>query len=95
MLKKNNKYVETVNKKGWTGNIQFDRYELEKPAKWKKPRQIFVCSMGDLFHENVPDKWIHQVMVVMFWASHHTYLILTKRPERMKDYVLNNRGILE
>jgi|SRR5690554_5133613 len=60
---------------------------LEKPLRWRKPRMIFVCSMGDLFHEGVPDDFINKVFTVMTspisGANHHTYLMLTKRPDRI------------
>jgi protein gp37 len=61
--------------------------KLEEPLKWKKPRRVFVCSMGDLFHEQVPDEYIAKVWEIMNNASHHTFLILTKRPQRMKDFL--------
>ncbi|MGO9960028.1 MAG: DUF5131 family protein [Solirubrobacteraceae bacterium] len=60
---------------------------LELPLRWRKPRMIFVNSMSDLFHERVPDDYIAQVFAVMGGASHHTYQVLTKRPERMRDYL--------
>jgi protein gp37 len=58
---------------------------LDEPLKWKKPRRVFVCSMGDLFHEDVPEIEIMRVFAVMADAQQHTYLVLTKRPERMKE----------
>ena len=61
--------------------------KLEEPLKWKKPRRVFVCSMGDLFHEQVPDEYIAKVWEVMSNASQHTFLVLTKRPQRMKDFL--------
>ena len=56
---------------------------LDIPLHWRKPRRIFVCSMGDLFHEAVPDAFICEVFSFMLSAKQHTYQILTKRPERM------------
>lgn len=56
---------------------------LDQPLKWKKPRMIFVCSMADLFHKDVPDKFIRQVYEAMRAAPQHTYQVLTKRPQRM------------
>ncbi len=58
----------------------FDR--LGKPSRWKKPRFVFVNSQSDLFHESVSDQFIGQVFATMWLARRHTYLILTKRPER-------------
>lgn len=60
---------------------------LEVPLRWKKPRRIFVNSMSDLFHEGVPDEFIDQVMAVAALAPQHQFLILTKRPERMRTYM--------
>ena len=60
--------------------------KLELPYHWLKPRRIFVCSMGDLFHEDVPDSWISDVHWKVQVAKCHTFLVLTKRPERMRDY---------
>jgi len=59
---------------------------LEAPLHWRKPRVIFVCSMGDLFHEDVPFDFIDQVYAVMALAPQHTFLVLTKRAERMAEY---------
>ena len=56
---------------------------LDRPLRWKKPRRVFVCSMGDLFHEDVPDEFIKRVWSVMAEAQRHTFMVLTKRPERM------------
>src|SRR5512138_537500 len=56
---------------------------LEQPLHWRKPQRVFVNSMSDLFHEDVPFEFIDQVFAVMKKASVHTFQILTKRPERM------------
>lgn len=59
---------------------------LEEPLRWRKPSMIFVCSMGDLFHEDVP-RWIRfEVMDIILQAKQHIFLILTKRPANMKDF---------
>ena len=60
----------------------FHRYRLYEPQKWKKPRTIFVCSMGDLFGEWVPDEWILDVFEACGAAGRHRYLFLTKNPQR-------------
>ena len=60
---------------------------LEEPFRWHKPRKVFVCSMGDLFHEQVPDEYIAKVWEVMSNASQHTFIVLTKRPQRMKEFI--------
>ncbi len=59
--------------------------ELETPLKWKKPRLIFTCSMGDLFHEEVPLDFIERVFGVMRGTERHLYQVLTKRAERMSE----------
>ncbi len=58
--------------------------KLDQPLRWTKPRRIFVCSMGDLFHEDVPRAWIEDVFNVILECRQHTFLILTKRPDRMR-----------
>lgn len=60
---------------------------LEQPFRWKKPTRIFVNSMSDLFHPDVPDVFIHKVFRVIIENPRHTFLVLTKRPERMIDRV--------
>jgi protein gp37 len=59
--------------------------KLELPLKWKQPRKIFVCSMGDLFHENVPVSYIWRVIELAYMCDRHIFQILTKRPKRMVD----------
>lgn len=64
---------------------------LGRPLKWKKPRKVFVNSMSDLFHENVPFEYIDEVFAVMALTPQHTYQVLTKRPERMAEYLKTGR----
>lgn len=64
---------------------------LDRPLKWKKPRRVFVNSMSDLFHENVPFEYIDEVFAVMALTPQHTYQVLTKRPERMAEYLKTGR----
>lgn len=68
----------------------FHRYRLDIPATWKKPRNIFVCSMADLFGDWVPDEWIAEVFNACADAPQHRYLFLTKNPERYKDICLKD-----
>lgn len=63
----------------------FHRYRLNEPQKWKKPRNIFVCSMADLFGDWVPDEWIQEVYEACGKATQHRYLFLTKNPERSME----------
>lgn len=60
----------------------FHRYKLDEPQHWRKPRNIFVCSMADLFGEWVPDEWIKAVFDACAEAPQHRYLFLTKNPAR-------------
>ncbi len=60
---------------------------LEIPLRWKQPQRIFVDSMSDLFHEQVPFGFVQLVFEMMFQADQHTYQILTKRPERMLEFI--------
>jgi protein gp37 len=59
--------------------------KLAEPLKWKEPRMIFVNSMSDLFHDKVPDEYIEQVVRVMILARWHTFQVLTKRGNRLKN----------
>ncbi|BCG94459.1 DUF5131 family protein [Mesorhizobium sp. 131-2-1] len=71
----------------WTGQIRLDKASLSIPIGWKRPRRVFVNSMSDLFHQDVPPEFIAEVWTVMADTQHHTYQILTKRPDRMKEIV--------
>lgn len=83
------KYQNTTRKSGgfakWNGNVHLDRAALDVPLRWKKPRNIFVNSMSDLFHEEVPADFIRHIWDVFAKTPHHTYQVLTKRPERMAE----------
>lgn len=58
---------------------------LDQPLRWRRPRRIFVNSMSDLFHKDVPDEYIARVFAVMALAPQHTFQVLTKRPGRMRS----------
>ena len=62
---------------------------LDQPIRWRRPRRVFVCSMSDLFHDEVPIDYIDQVLCVMRQATHHTFQVLTKRPGRLLSYTLS------
>ena len=79
-------YPKVIFGRKWNGQTHLVESALEKPFKWKKPRTIFVCSMGDLFHESVPFEWIDKVIDVITECPQHTFLLLTKRPEVLKQY---------
>lgn len=68
---------------------------LEEPLKWKKPRRVFVCSMGDLFHEDVPFEFVDDVFLIINACPEHTFIILTKRPDRMKQYFDHDYKVTE
>lgn len=77
----------------WTGKMALATNKtLIQPLRWKRPRMIFVNSMSDLFHEDVPDEWIDQVFAVMALAPQHTFQVLTKRSQRMRDYLCTRGG---
>lgn len=71
----------------WTGEVRFIEKHLLDPLRWKEPRRIFVNSMSDLFHENVPDEWIDRIFAVMALCPQHQFQVLTKRPARMSEYL--------
>lgn len=84
----------------WTGKMNLDEAALQIPLKTKKPTMWFVNSMSDLFHEDVPDEFIDKVFAVMNATActlpagpqskpWHVYQVLTKRADRMKDYMLS------
>jgi len=60
--------------------------KINEPWKWKKPRRIFVNSMSDLFHDDVPFEFIKLVWATMVTSRQHIYMILTKRPKRMLEF---------
>ncbi len=61
---------------------------LDQPRGWKRPRMIFVNSMSDLFHKEVPFDYIDKVFETMEECDWHTFQVLTKRSSRMRDYLL-------
>jgi protein gp37 len=69
----------------WNGKIRLDEKSLDAPRTWLNPRKVFVNSMSDLFHDDVPVEFIARVWAVMKETPRHTYQILTKRPERMTE----------
>jgi protein gp37 len=69
--------------------------KLDEPLRWRRPRRIFVNSMSDLFHDQVPVTFIHEVFKVMAEANWHTFQILTKRPARMAEVMQTLRPLFE
>lgn len=91
-------YAETLSLRfGWSQrpwlpdyaaeNIVLHPDRLDEPLRWRRPRRVFVNSMSDLFHELVPDAFVHDVFDRMAEANWHSYQILTKRPDRMAAMV--------
>lgn len=66
--------------------VQLKPERLDMPLRWRKPRKVFVNSVSDLFHEQVPDEFIWRVFGIMAQAPRHTFQVLTKRPERMASF---------
>ena len=90
-------YAGTLNLRRGTGlaykpghqaelEIFLDENTLEQPLHCRKPRIVFVCSMSDLFGEWVEERMIREVYRVMRQARRHTFMVLTKRPGRLRDY---------
>lgn len=71
-------------------DLRLAPHKLDEPLRLRKPSMIFVNSTSDLFHEGVPESYIRQVADVMIEAARHTYQVLTKRSERMRD-LLNSQ----
>lgn len=82
-------YDDVVDDKGRFagGTVNTVPKMLEKPLEWDKPRRVFVNSMSDLFHPDVPFEFVDKVFAVMAMRPQHTFQILTKRPTRMKNYL--------
>src|SRR3990167_9713762 len=82
-----NCYAERIAERFWGDrkftDVQMHEDRLRAPLHWKKPRRIFVNSMSDLFHPAVPASFIHAVYYVMTESKQHTFIVLTKRPERI------------
>jgi protein gp37 len=73
--------------------VQLMPDRLTDPLSWRKPRKVFVNSVSDLFHKDVPDEFLDWVFAVMALAPRHTFQVLTKRADRMREYMTNPRLI--
>ena len=79
-------YIEVIGPDGrWNGKLVVVPEALSEPFEWKAPQMIFVNSMSDLFHENLPAEDIRKVCEVMAKANRHTFQVLTKRADRMRE----------
>ncbi len=72
--------------------IFLDEQAIEQPLRKKRSRDIFPCSMTDLFLDQHPDAWLLKIFDVMYRAPQHRFLVLTKRAERMHDFVVGRHG---
>lgn len=77
----------------WTGKVVLVEDKLEQPLRWKRARRLFVNSMSDLFHETLSDLTISRIFDVMLKAPHHTYQTLTKRADRMHEYLSTSKHL--
>src|SRR5215212_4393539 len=82
------KYIGTARKNAaghvaFVGTVNLDYEALTEPFAWRKPRRVFVNSMSDLFHKDVPYDFVARAFAVMAMTPEHTYQVLTKRPERI------------
>lgn len=79
-------YLHVINRRGrWNGDVYLDYASVGAPLSWTAPRVIFVNSMSDLFHDDVPEDFVHSVFDVMNRCAQHTFQLLTKRPERAAE----------
>ncbi len=69
--------------------VTYHPAKVQKPSKWLKPKRIFVCSMGDLFHSSVEWNWQYKILEMAMMWNYHTFMLLTKRPHKMAE-VLNS-----
>lgn len=86
------KYIGITNKNSagrimFNGKVNLDYAALLEPFSWRRPRRVFVNSMSDLFHKDVPYDFIARVFAVMAMTPQHTYQVLTKRPDRMAEII--------
>jgi len=73
-------------------DVHFHQDRLEQPLRWRKPRKVFACSMGDLFHKEVTTAQIFDVFEIMARCPQHTFQVLTKRPARARDILQDYYG---
>jgi len=76
----------------WRGPVFQGDDVLTRPLRWREPRSIFVCSRSDLFHADIPFEQIDRAFAVMALCGQHVFIVLTKRPERMREYLIARAG---
>ena len=82
-----NQLAEPLRRARAGGTPWLNEQELQAPLRWRKPQRVGVQFMGDLFHSDVQECFIDRVFAVMALCPQHTFLVLTKRPERMRQYL--------
>lgn len=80
-------YKDEGGRARWTGAIMHVEKALDQPLRWQRPRMIFVNSMSDLFHPGVGLDFTDRIFATMALAGRHTFQVLTKRPQRMANYL--------
>lgn len=86
LVERNDSGEAADTKARWTGRVHLDHDALAAPLHWRRPRRIFVAPQGDLFHPEVPDEFIAAVFGVMAACPQHTFQVLTKRADRMRQW---------
>jgi protein gp37 len=82
-------YSFVASNEKWNGTILPHSKQLKKPLKRKKPTRYLIGTMGDPFHPGVEDEWLDRIFAVMALCPQHTFVVLTKRPERAREYLTN------
>jgi protein gp37 len=85
--------VDTPENRADTFAVRLWPDRLRDPASWQKPRMVFVNSMSDLFHWDVPEEYVRRIFEAMLQVDRHTYQVLTKRPARMRRFVERNADL--
>jgi protein gp37 len=84
---------ELGSRASWTGEVRFAGFKtLEQPSRWKQPLRVFVNSMSDLFHEKVTEEMLCLIFAEMVVCPQHVFQVLTKRPERMREWMSFSHG---
>jgi protein gp37 len=79
-------YGEVITGKCWNGETAFVPSAMDKPYGWKTSRSVFICSMGDMFHNSVPFAWVERILGMVASNPQHTFIVLTKRARRMQEF---------
>lgn len=79
-------YSSVIENGHWNEKTAIVDSAINIPMKWKDPHAVFVVSMGDLFHESVPDEWVRKVLEIIYHKPTHIFIVLTKRADRMAQY---------